>query len=119
MWSLSVQPLHFELSEHSSSVPIQKRAIPPKRRPGTNETTGIARGISLKQPRRILPGIETRNIEEAEMIFQIRAALQRSQERARHRRSYKALLQLEDHFLRDIGLSRNDVAGLMSSDRYA
>ena len=53
------------------------------------------------------------------MIFQIRAALQRSQERARHRRSYKALLQLEDHFLRDIGLSRNDVAGLMSSGRYA
>ena len=64
MWSLSVQPMDFELSEYSSSAPIQKRAIPPKRRLGTYETTAPPAGISLKQPRRILPGIETRNIEE-------------------------------------------------------
>ncbi len=53
------------------------------------------------------------------MMNHLKAAFQRSQERARHRRSYRALLELEDHFLQDIGLTRDEVRGRMSSDRFA
>lgn len=53
------------------------------------------------------------------MMYQFKSALQRSRERARHRRNYRALLALEDHFLDDIGLSRDEVRGMMSSDRFA
>ena len=53
------------------------------------------------------------------MFQQVKVAIRRSQERARHRRSYRALLELEDAFLRDIGLDRDEVIGRMSSDRLA
>ena len=38
------------------------------------------------------------------MFQHVKVAIRRSQERARHRRDYRALLELEDQFLRDIGL---------------
>jgi uncharacterized protein YjiS (DUF1127 family) len=53
------------------------------------------------------------------MFQQLKLAIRRSQERARHRRDYRALLELEDAFLRDIGISRDEVRGRMSSDRLA
>ena len=43
------------------------------------------------------------------MLHHITEAFRRSQERARHRREVRALLALEDHLLRDIGLQRDDV----------
>jgi uncharacterized protein YjiS (DUF1127 family) len=43
------------------------------------------------------------------MLQHITEAFRRSQERARHRREVRALLALEDHILRDIGLRRDDV----------
>ena len=53
------------------------------------------------------------------MMQQLMSAFHRSQQRSRNRRSYRALLELEDHFLEDIGLSRDQVRGMMSSDRHA
>ena len=82
----------------------------------TNET---AAGAGLKQPAAMLAGMETGTAEEAAMFQQVKVAIRRSQERARHRRSYRALLELEDAFLRDIGLDRDEVIGRMSSDRLA
>lgn len=73
----------------------------------------------LKQPGRILAYIETDTAEEAEMFQHVKAAIERQNERARHRRSYRALLELEEHFLRDIGVSRDEVRGRMYSDRLA
>lgn len=70
------------------------------------------RGIFLSIAMQIFQG-------EAGMMYQFKSALQRSRERARHRRNYRALLALEDHFLDDIGLSRDEVRGMMSSDRFA
>ena len=55
--------------------------------------------------------------EEAEMFQHLKAAIHRSNERARQRRDYRALLELEDHFLRDIGVTRAEVRGRMLSDR--
>jgi uncharacterized protein YjiS (DUF1127 family) len=52
------------------------------------------------------------------MMEHLRSAIQRQQLRARHRRHYRALLDLEDHFLRDIGLTRDEVRGQLSSSRY-
>jgi uncharacterized protein YjiS (DUF1127 family) len=51
------------------------------------------------------------------MFQHLQTAIKRSQERARHRRDYRALLELEDHFLRDIGVTRAEVRGRMLSDR--
>jgi len=83
---------------------------------GTNETAAAAH---LKQPGAIFAGMETGTAEEAAMFQQVKVAIRRSQERARHRRNYRALLELEDAFLRDIGLRRDEVRGRMSSDRLA
>ena len=43
------------------------------------------------------------------MLHHITEAFRRSHERARHRREVRALLSLEDHLLRDIGLQRDEV----------
>jgi uncharacterized protein YjiS (DUF1127 family) len=51
------------------------------------------------------------------MFEQVRVAIRRSQERARRRRDYRALLELEDTFLRDIGVRRDEVRGRLTSDR--
>jgi uncharacterized protein YjiS (DUF1127 family) len=56
--------------------------------------------------------------EEAEMFQHLKAAIHRSQQRAQHRRNYRALLELEDNFLRDIGITRDEVRGRMASDRF-
>jgi uncharacterized protein YjiS (DUF1127 family) len=88
----------------------------PEIRCGTNET---AAGAGLKQPGAIFAGMGTGRAEEAAMFRRVKVAIRRSQERARHRRNYRALLQLEDAFLRDIGLDRDEVRGRMSSDRFA
>ena len=53
------------------------------------------------------------------MFRHVKVAIRRSQERARHRRDYRALFELEERFLRDIGLDRDEVAGRMTSDRLA
>jgi uncharacterized protein YjiS (DUF1127 family) len=76
-------------------------------------------GISLKQHGPIFSVIETHTAQEAEMLQHLKDAIQRQNERARHRRSYRALLELEDHFLRDIGVTRDEVRGRMASDRLA
>lgn len=52
------------------------------------------------------------------MMQQLMSTYHRSRERARHRRSYQSLLELEDHFLQDIGLSRDEVRRMMSGDRH-
>jgi uncharacterized protein YjiS (DUF1127 family) len=49
------------------------------------------------------------------MFHRLKSAVERSRERARDRRSYRALLELEDHFLRDIGLTRDEVRGHLAS----
>ena len=49
------------------------------------------------------------------MFDQLKAAIARSRERAQHRRSYRALLELEDHFLKDIGMTRDEVRGHLAS----
>ncbi len=51
------------------------------------------------------------------MLGQMKLALRRAQERAQQRRHYRALLELEDAFLRDIGLARDELRGRMASDR--
>ena len=53
------------------------------------------------------------------MFGQVRTTLRRAQERAQRRRHYRALLELEDAFLRDIGLARGEIRVRMSSDRPA
>jgi uncharacterized protein YjiS (DUF1127 family) len=75
--------------------------------------------IILKQPAPIFARIETgKTLRRTAMMHQLMSAFHRSKERARNRRSYRALLELEDHFLQDIGLSRDEVRGMMSSDRH-
>jgi uncharacterized protein YjiS (DUF1127 family) len=46
---------------------------------------------------------------EVTMLKQLRAAVRRANEQARHRREYATLLELDDYMLRDIGLDRSDV----------
>ena len=43
------------------------------------------------------------------MLRQLRGVVRGAAERARHRRDYRALLQLEDHLLQDIGLPRAEI----------
>jgi uncharacterized protein YjiS (DUF1127 family) len=43
------------------------------------------------------------------MFHQIGEALRRVQERAQRRREFVALMALDDHLLRDIGVRRDDV----------
>ena len=43
------------------------------------------------------------------MLHQITEALRRTQERARHRREVRALISLDDHLLRDIGVRRDQI----------
>jgi uncharacterized protein YjiS (DUF1127 family) len=47
------------------------------------------------------------------MFNRISEAYHRSQERARHRREYWALMSMEEHILRDIGISRDEVRSRM------
>jgi uncharacterized protein YjiS (DUF1127 family) len=51
------------------------------------------------------------------MFHRLKSAVERSRERAQHRRSYRALLELEDHFLKDIGLTRDEIRGHIASTR--
>ncbi len=53
------------------------------------------------------------------MFQHVKVAIRRSQERARDRRNYRALLELEDAFLRDVGITRDEVRGHLMSDRIA
>jgi uncharacterized protein YjiS (DUF1127 family) len=46
---------------------------------------------------------------EATMLKHLKAAVHRANERNRARRDYVALLSLDDHLLRDIGVKRSDV----------
>ncbi len=43
------------------------------------------------------------------MLQQLKSVVRGAAERARHRRDYQALLELEDHLLRDIGLPRDEL----------
>jgi uncharacterized protein YjiS (DUF1127 family) len=52
---------------------------------------------------------------EATMFGRITQAYRRSQDRARQRREYKALMAMEEHLLRDIGVSRDEVRSRMIS----
>ena len=51
------------------------------------------------------------------MFQHLKRTIRGSQERARRRRDYRALLELEDTFLRDIGIRRDEVRGRLTSDR--
>ena len=42
------------------------------------------------------------------MFMELKAARRRSQERERHRREYEAVLGMDEHLLRDIGLRREE-----------
>jgi len=42
------------------------------------------------------------------MIKQLRAAVERANRRARHRRDYQTLLLLDERMLKDIGLRRDE-----------
>ena len=42
------------------------------------------------------------------MFRELKAARRRSQERERHRRDYEAVLEMDHHLLRDIGLWRDE-----------
>jgi uncharacterized protein YjiS (DUF1127 family) len=43
------------------------------------------------------------------MLTQFKEAIRRQGERARSRRSYRALLELDDHLLRDVGIPRAEI----------
>jgi len=43
------------------------------------------------------------------MLQHLKAAIRNSNERARQRRAYRALLEADDYLLRDIGLPRDDL----------
>jgi uncharacterized protein YjiS (DUF1127 family) len=51
------------------------------------------------------------------MFDRLRSAIRRSGEQARNRRGYRELLMLEDHYLRDIGLTRDDVRAAIAGRR--
>ncbi len=53
------------------------------------------------------------------MLQQLKAAVQRSGERARNRRDYRALLALDDRSLRDIGVGRDEIRSMLSGSHYA
>jgi uncharacterized protein YjiS (DUF1127 family) len=43
------------------------------------------------------------------MMKQLKAAMDRANRRARHRREYRSLLRLDQRMLKDIGLERDEV----------
>jgi uncharacterized protein YjiS (DUF1127 family) len=43
------------------------------------------------------------------MLQNLRAAIRGASERARHRHEYAAMLNLDDHLLRDIGIRRDEI----------
>jgi uncharacterized protein YjiS (DUF1127 family) len=48
------------------------------------------------------------------MLTQFKEAIRRQGERARSRRSYRALLELDDHLLRDVGIPREEIRARLS-----
>jgi uncharacterized protein YjiS (DUF1127 family) len=54
---------------------------------------------------------------EADMLKQLKAAVGRVNTHARHRRDYAALLDLDDHILRDIGIDREEARTLAARRR--
>jgi uncharacterized protein YjiS (DUF1127 family) len=48
------------------------------------------------------------------MLNQLKDAIRRQGERARSRRSYRALLELDDHLLRDLGIPREEIRARLS-----
>lgn len=48
------------------------------------------------------------------MFGRLRSAIRRSGEQARNRRGHRELLRLDDHYLRDIGLTREDVRAALA-----
>ena len=51
------------------------------------------------------------------MFNQLKSAVRRSSERAQYRRSYRELLALEDRYLRDIGLTRDEIRAAIVGNR--
>ena len=52
------------------------------------------------------------------MLKQLKAAVSRASDHARHRRDYAALLDLDDHILRDIGIERDEVRARAARRRF-
>lgn len=48
------------------------------------------------------------------MLKNFRSAIRSAGERARHRRQYAALLELDDYLLRDIGVRRDEIHSRMA-----
>jgi uncharacterized protein YjiS (DUF1127 family) len=51
------------------------------------------------------------------MLTQFKEAIRRRGELARSRRGYRALLELDDHLLRDLGIPREEVRARLSGAR--
>ena len=51
------------------------------------------------------------------MLTQFKEAIRRQGDRARNRRSYRALLELDDHLLRDVGIPREEIRARMIGDQ--
>jgi uncharacterized protein YjiS (DUF1127 family) len=52
---------------------------------------------------------------EVTMLKQLKVAVTRANERARERREFATLLDLDDHLLRDIGIQRSEVRARLRS----
>ena len=48
------------------------------------------------------------------MLHHLKSAIRSSRERARYRREYRALMALDDHFLQDIGIGRDEIGARMA-----
>lgn len=74
--------------------------------------------ISLKRCFETVPVSENQPMEQT-MISKIRNAVQRAAKRSRNRREYELLMHQDNHqILKDIGLTRADVARLYRQSRH-
>ncbi len=96
-------------SSRSRPGRIAARATPVPRAK-TIETAARTVAIGLKQRSGTFRGIENAGQEGVPpMLTQLKEAIRRSGERARHRRGYRALMRLDDHLLRDVGIPRDEI----------
>jgi hypothetical protein len=74
--------------------------------------------IRLKQPAGILRSIETPTALENIMWNLIKAAVARSNEKARLRHASQTMIAMDDKMLRDIGMQRGDIRDSVRNGRH-
>ena len=97
-----------EAPGYSEVMPLCERAAEPAG-DATDETTPPRPG-SLPETHPIdVRRFRNDTSKEMNMLQTFRSAIRGASERARHRREYTALLALDDHLLRDIGVGRHEL----------